>query len=387
MSTSHDPFSIGLSRYSKSHLRGVKTSFYRWLLGSLSLISLAVGPALAATSDEIRHSIGPVMPLGGEAGFATKRNTFPLQPDLPAPRSCSIGFYVDDLYNFSPTTDSFDARIWVWSVCPDSSRNPLDTLEFTNANTTTTNQKTSTIQSNGVQYSNMQLTGKFRHQFNVRRYPFDQQLLQIVVENGTEPVEYEIFTADDAESRCAPNMGQDGLSVRSCRVKSGLSRYATSFGEPGEIDSNGSTYSEVTVEIEMTRNGTLGLFFKSMSVYFASFLMALFTLVMFKKNEWATPDRLGVLGTLGVGLFSTALWMSYQTSVLNSASQFTLLDAQGILTLVAIVFAASIVAWDGARSGHGKDNASVPVEGYRYALILAIGYVTLSAVLAALAAS
>lgn len=300
------------------------------------------------------------------------------------PRSCSIGFYVDALYSFSPTTNSFEARMWVWSVCPESSQNPLDTLEFTNAITTTANQKASTVMPNGVQYSNMQVTGKFRHQFDVRRYPFDHQILQIVVENGHDPIEFEVYTADTAESRCAPNMGQDGLAVRGCSVKAGTRHYATTFGEPGEANSDGSRYSEVTMDIEMTRNGTLSLFLKSTSVYFAAFLMSFFSLVMFQRGEWTTPARLGVLG---VGLFSTALWMSNQTSALNSSTQFTLLDAQGILTLIATIFAAFVAARDGVRLERGEDYASVRVKGYRYAAIMAIGYVILSVALVVRAVS
>jgi hypothetical protein len=230
----------------------------------------------------------------------------------------------------------------------------------------------------------MQLTGKFRHQFNVRRYPFDHQLLQIVVENGNEDVELEIFTADKAESGCAPNMGQDGLAVRHCSVNAGIHQYATSFGFPGDANTNGSGYSKVTVEIEMSRSGTLFLFLKTTSVYFVAFLMAVFSLVMFKKGEWTTPARLGVLG---FGLFSTALWISNETSVLNSGSQFTLLDALGILTLVAIILASAIATWDGVRLEHGKDYASVRREGHRYALILAMGYMILFAALPILAAS
>jgi hypothetical protein len=343
---------------------------------SLALITSAVVPALAATGTANSHSSGSVMAPRGEA--------FPLQPTLPEPHSCSIGFYVNGLYNFSPTTNSFEARMWVWSVCPDSSVDPLDTLEFTNANTTTTNQKDSTIQPNGVLYSNMQVSGEFRHQFDMRRYPFDRQLLQIVVENGTEPVEFEIYTADVAESRCAPDLGQGGLTAKGCSVKAGTQEYNTDFGFPGEAGSGGSGYSKVTVEIEMTRSDSIALLLKSASIYFVAFLMALISLVMFKKNEWTTPARLGVLG---FGLFSTALWMSNQTSVLNSSNQFTLLDALGVLTLVAIIFASAIATWDGVRLENGRDYASVRREGYRYALILGIGYVVLSVVLAVLAAS
>ena len=138
------------------------------------------------------------------------------------------------------------------------------------------------------------------------------------------------------------------------------------------------------MEIEMTRNGTLALLLKSTSVYFVAFLMALFSLVMFQRHEWTTPARLGVLG---VGLFSTTLWISNQTSVLNSSDQFTLLDALGILTLGSIIFALSIAAWDGVRLENGKDYTSVRIAGYRYALILAIGYIILSIVLVVLAAS
>ncbi|MGI9162462.1 MAG: hypothetical protein ACR2JI_06000 [Mycobacterium sp.] len=352
---------VGRGGFSTLRARRVKYGLIRWLLVPLALTSFAVVPALA-----------------------TQRNTLPLQPSPPIPRSCSIGVYVDAVYNFSPTTNSFEARMWVWSVCPDSSKNPLDTLEFTNANTTTTHQKESTTESNGVQYSNMLVTGKFRHQFDVRRYPFDRQVLQIVVENGNDPVEFEVYTADNAESGCAPNMGQDSLAVRSCSIKAGVHHYATSFGSPGEANGSGSGYSEVTVDIEMTRNGTLALFLKSTSVYFAAFLMAFFSLVIFQRGEWNTPRRLNILG---VALFSTALWMFNETSVLNSSSQFTLLDAQGILTLVAIVFAASVAAWDGVRLERGDDYASVRVKSYRYALILATVYVIVSVVLAARAAA
>ena len=50
-----------------------------------------------------------------------------------APVTCQVGAYLITVTAFDPAADTFHADLWLWSVCPNGTRRPLETMEFVNA--------------------------------------------------------------------------------------------------------------------------------------------------------------------------------------------------------------------------------------------------------------
>ena len=50
-----------------------------------------------------------------------------------SPESCRVGAYVTALSDLAPNKDTFEATLWLWSVCPNDDLQPLETMEFVNA--------------------------------------------------------------------------------------------------------------------------------------------------------------------------------------------------------------------------------------------------------------
>ena len=97
------------------------------------------------------------------------------------PATCTVGAFILAVYGFDYAANSFDADFWVWSDCRAGQADPLDTLEYVNADTVTTRIQTQDAVGGAV-WSGRKVTGTFRHVWDLRSFPFDKPTLTIELE-------------------------------------------------------------------------------------------------------------------------------------------------------------------------------------------------------------
>ena len=190
---------------------------------------------------------------------ASRRGTNPPAPGATsAPRpaagatTCTVGMFVESLHASNVTAGTFSADLWMWSVCPDGSHKPLDTVEFTNANSVGKSFLTTTKEPDGSQYTSMRVTGQFRHEYSLIGYPFDRQRLQVQYEDSGADSTQLMYAADTANTACAPRLSLDDWTVRRCSLQVDRHEYSTTFGDPAARPGTVYAYARGTLSIDAT---------------------------------------------------------------------------------------------------------------------------------------
>ncbi|HVM63932.1 MAG TPA: hypothetical protein VMU14_03665, partial [Acidimicrobiales bacterium] len=263
-------------------------------------------------------------------------------PVVPGALRCTVGFYVESLHDSNVAAGTFGADLWMWSVCADGSRKPLDSVEFTNANSVTKSFSTTTAERDGSQYSSMRVTGVFRHAFTLARYPFDTQRLQVQFEDSDADASLLLYTPDTANTACAPGLALDDWAAHRCSLTVDGHTYRTTFGDPSAGPGTSSTYAQGTLSIDARRAGPVTEYLKSTSIIYPSVLLVIISFFLMTE---ATNTLGARMSTSGGALFSVALSMKALSSQLNADSHFTLMDGIGLAALACVVFAGAVAMW------------------------------------------
>jgi hypothetical protein len=254
------------------------------------------------------------------------------------PTRCRVGTYVIALYDFDYAANTFNADVWLWSVCPTADIKPLDTIEFINANETTTRLQTFEPVGN-VFWATRKISGTFREDWDLRNFPFDQHTLSIVLENGDQNASQFRFEPDTAQSTYDRDMPLPGWRIVEFRLTERPAVYQTTFGDPALPPNAGSQYSRLNVEVDIARS-QLSTFFQLTSVVYAAFLLSL--IVYFFHVE--AGSALGIqMGLLAGALFATAINLASASATLGHQNGLTLIDLIHIVVLLYIL-AAAVVA-------------------------------------------
>jgi hypothetical protein len=322
-------------------------------------VSLAPAPRPAATAGAPGGATGP-------AGALT----------------CKVGFYVESLHDGNVSTGTFGADLWAWSVCPNSSLKPLDTIEFTNSNNIQKSFATSATERDGSEYTSMRVTGQFRHSYTLGSYPFDRQRLQVQFEDSSADSSQLIYAPDPTNTACAPRMNLDDWAVANCSLAVDRHEYATNFGDPEVASGALHAYARGTLTMSLTRSQSLTEYLKSTSIIYPSVLLIIISFFLMTE---ATNTLGARMSTAGGALFSVALSMKALSSQLNADSHFTLMDGIGLLALLCVVFAGGTAMWCQRRLDGGAAFGEVRTASHRLGWMTLGVFVCLNATLVGLA--
>ena len=225
----------------------------------------------------------------GWAGTAT-----PAAAQEPAaPVTCQVGAYLITVTAFDPEADTFDADLWLWSVCPNGTRRPLETMEFVNAEEIA-ERLASEVPVGSAVWSQHKVRGTFRHDWDERAYPFDHHTLEIVLEEGVEDAAHFRYEPDTADTAYDPALRLPGWTITGFALTPSLAHYPTDFGDPAQSTGTGSDYSRLTLVIELAR-ADLASFFKLTAVVYAAFVLSLGAYVMHLESPNILGAQLGLL--------------------------------------------------------------------------------------------
>jgi hypothetical protein len=320
------------------------------------------------------------------AGLGARTSKAPSTPGpaavAPATVTCKMGFYVESLQDGNVTAGTFAADFWAWSVCPNGSVKPLDTIEFSSANSVEKSFASTTGESDGSEYSSMRVTGQFRHSYSLASYPFDRQRLEIPFEDSNADSTQFLYSPDLANTACAPHLNLDDWLVSRCSLRVDRHDYATNFGDPEVASGTVHSYGRGILAIAMTRSQPVTQYVKSTSIIYPSVLLIIISFFLMTE---ATNTLGARMSTAGGALFSVALSMKALSSQLNADSHFTLMDSIGLIALVAVVFAGGTAMWCQRRLDQGVAFARVRAASHRLGWSALAVFLTLNVVLIGLA--
>jgi hypothetical protein len=174
----------------------------------------------------------------------------------------------------------------------------------------------------------MKITAHMKETWSVKDYPFDEQKLMIVVENSKYDARTVVFEPEKDGQYYDPNFVVQGWTISKFDVNSGISHYATGFGD-SSLEKPESEYGKFVITINLERNAW-GLFLKlflGMYVAFAISFSALWVGLGHSESRFALPVG---------GLFAAVGNKYIIDSYLPESSAFTTVDILHGITFISI---------------------------------------------------
>lgn len=257
--------------------------------------------------------------------------------DVP---SCRLGAYLSDLYDLEPEQETFSARVWLWTLCPNQDIDPLPRVSLSNAASKTLGEPSVTFRE-GQSWDLVSLQGTFRHGWDVRSFPFDKHTLEILV-TAPEDVSKFRFVADEQGSSRNAAISVPGWRITGFRLIPVEQQYSTGFGDPALPADASSTYSRMQVQIDLVRSDPIA-FWKTIGPLFIVLLITLIPFAMIEFEGVAFRSRIAVLGAV----LLTVLLNSQRADSQVPSTGVTMLNQLHILTLLWILLATVVttISW------------------------------------------
>lgn len=258
------------------------------------------------------------------------------------PEQIKLGAFITSLYDINADKGTFSADFWVWTLSSKQANYKMnDSLEinysssqfpriFSNQNTETLNQKT-TLQQKKVQ-------SVFLHDFNLEKFPFDTQNLQISFEDGllnSSVLEYQ----PDNTSGFDKAISIDGWKIKSVNLRKDLKTYDSNFGNftaPSK-----ESYSRLVLDIIIERDAPF-IFFKLTMGLFLAVFVALCSCFMPTISEDIFSGRMGLLGGTLLAVVVNQQFVDAKQGDTTAVTLIDMLHMLGMLTIMILLILTSI---------------------------------------------
>jgi hypothetical protein len=295
-----------------------------------------------------------------------------------APATCRVGLYLRDLHSFNPSADTFGAGLWLWSLCPTPDLQPLQTMEFVNSD----NVAVLLDVGDDPLWTQRNLGGTFRYDWDERNFPFDRHTLTVELEEGVEDVHRFVYDPDIANSGVDPALQlPGGWRMTGTTLVGSTKTYDTTFGDPDLPAGGSSEYSRLTLSIDLQRSD-LGGFFKLTAVVYAAFFFSLISYLMHLETTTGIGPRVSLLA---IALFATAVNFVNASNYLGTTSGLTLVDKIHVMVLVYLLVAAIVTVASRVLLDRGMEAGGVAGLNLRLGALVIISFIALNALLIVLA--
>ncbi|MEC4983339.1 MAG: hypothetical protein SAJ37_10620 [Oscillatoria sp. PMC 1068.18] len=258
--------------------------------------------------------------------------------DEAEPIRCKVNAYVMRLNDFDFVDSTFFIDVWLGANCDDVDAPELNTLDFPSVKIYKLLNTNRNEVEEGV-YLVTNLEGIFTKDWNLKNYPFDRHKLEVFFENGgDESLELLVFEPDLKASGIHPDLAlEDGWEIVEFNVESGVTHYATNFGDPMR-EVNETYYSKLMINFEIKRTSYLSFIKLAAGVYIAFIFSALCVLFDMRQNDLFTAS----LGILVACLFAVFVNLQVAESIFGTFDGLTLVDKIHITTMFFIVIVCII---------------------------------------------
>lgn len=248
--------------------------------------------------------------------------------------SCKLGLYINSIYDFDLEDRSFKADFWVWMNYKNDSLKFDEALELPNSKTATFSQY-SVEKKSGINWATQKCKAEIMYQWDVSKFPFDEQRLRIELEDAKYDAEQMVYVADTANSKIDYSFNSKEWQIKNFVVWADERMYQTTYGNP---DLNGSSrYPRVVAEIVIQRANSWLMLAKMLTGAYVAFLISCLVFFVSSDNQ---DSRFG----LCVGGLFAAIGNKYIVeSVVPASTTNTLMDNVHNLTFTFILLIVGVI--------------------------------------------
>jgi hypothetical protein len=210
------------------------------------------------------------------------------------PVPVTVGLYLTDIYDVDLKKSTYTADFYVWFKWK-GDVNPRR-FEIINGYIASKNID-SFITVNGVHHLSYRCRAVLHGQFNLSDYPWDTQLVPIMIEDDDADIRELIYIADSDNSKAQAGIRVADRIISSFRVQVADYPYDTTFGNPVRSADNQATYSRFTAELKIVHAGIRG-FVKTFLSLFIAVAIAFLTFLI-RPGDLPPRFSMGITGLFG----------------------------------------------------------------------------------------
>ena len=313
----------------------IKTS-YRHLLGMLFLLCLSTA-TFAQTTTETQT----------DTGLAADAVTLPTEQTV-----VSVGAYVLRLNNVSPQDGSYDVDMWLWFRWLGTDVRPEKSFELANGVISSRTESDITIDG-GMNYTTVRVQGTIFHDFDVRRFPLDNHVINIEIEDANLEDRLLTYVVDEGIA-LDPSVEVAGWQVGLQPANVVPHTYATTYGLR-DSGTAASVYSRFDLPITLTRT-SYGPLFKA---FWISLLSVVLGLLAFLIKSDDLDARFG----MGVGsIFAASANAFVIADSLPETTKITLAEQINLIAVGVIFTSVFISIWSLRLRYVGRDDDSLTLD-------------------------
>ncbi len=241
--------------------------------------------------------------------------------------TCRVGMFVTDVYDLNLADKSFTTVFWIWALYKNDELKIMENLELVNSKE---HEFTlATIEKRGeFNYGAQKGKAVVKKDWDIEDFPFDNQILRIVVESGDAETTELVILPDTINSKFdSVHVSLEGWTIKDFKLIGSQRVYDSNYGDP-EIN-GAASYSTVEFILHIERDGW-GLFFKLFTGLYVAFGISVMPFFMGAENA----ERFGLL----VGSLFAAVANKYIVdSILPETTIYTLVDKIHVITFIYIL--------------------------------------------------
>jgi len=291
----------------------------------------------------------------------------------PGPEQVIVGAYINDIQQVDFKTNNYVIDLYVWFRWKSPDIDPSKSMEFMNRFASDNNLREALTEEpdeipGGGYYSILRYQGLFSTKFLLATFPFDTQLLTVIMEDALAGADTQVYVPDGKTPVIVdPVITLPGFTVGTPTMKIGRNTYPTNFGDPTVPDAE--PYSRITLSIPVTRP-VVAMSIKTFVPVILIVACAL--LVYFVRPAY-------VEGRIGLGITALLTLVAIQltaTSSLPDVDYLMMLDKIFLLAYLFIIVALARVV---ATSWQDKENElQIKTEDRRWAAVTLCVYLAAS---------
>lgn len=244
----------------------------------------------------------------------------PAVPGAKEPVAVRVGLYVDRIVELSMKDSTWTVDFYLWFNWAGDGLNPGETFQVVNGQIES-KEKLEEIARDREHYALYRVVAKITKNFDAARFPADDHVLTIHIEDKALQFQDLTLTPDAENSNISSRVSVPGYEVYGTALVSKPHSYKTTRGDPRLPSDFKATYSQFVYGISI-RRPDLGFFMK---LFVALYIAVAIAMLAFFIKPTNVDPRFG----LGVGGLFAAIANSYVTS--------SLVPDTGVLTLADMV--------------------------------------------------
>ena len=240
-----------------------------------------------------------------------------------------IGAYINGIHSIDLKAGTVDLDLYIW-LRTKGERNLLESFEVLNGSIS---DKSSIVKKKigDENYYSMRITVKAFQNYDLRKFPLDNQKLVLFIEDSEEDITALQFSPDKENTKAGNSVSLPGWAIGKTSITVTTNSYNTNYGDIS-LGQQNSNYSRATIEIPISREG-IGYFLKMFGTVFLAASVAFLSFFI-------RPDDLDPRFGLGVGgIFAVVASNFVLSSMLPETYQVTMGEALLLITIISIFVA------------------------------------------------